>query len=452
MNYLKMDSPEISGAFLLIVFLLFLSAFFSASEAALISLGTYHRRKFREGYQATNLDFWFQHSRQVLITILVGNNIVNVALSVVMADVSYRLWHRMYLAGLVGVVTFFLVVFGEIIPKTLGKKHAEWIAPLVMVPLRFVCVLLKPITWLLIVISDFFLSAFGLKAASIFPVITEDDLRAMIAAGEEEGVIEKGEHEMIHSIFEISDTMVREIMTPRVSVVAVEETDSLAEVLDVIAREGYSRLPVYREDLDHISGIVYIKDALASELSRRKQEQAIVVRDIMRPAFFVPETNTVREVIQEMQHRHIQMAIVVDEYGGTAGLVTMEDLLEEIVGEISDEYKKERPEVQRLPDGSCLVKGALEIEKANEFFGLGVSGEKVNTLGGFILDYLGRFPQKGERFRWRGYQFIIQEADSKTIHWVRIKKVGNPTEAKYESGRDLSAKNGQQDFSPGGES
>ncbi|HOJ39780.1 MAG TPA: hemolysin family protein, partial [bacterium] len=255
------------------------------------------------------------------------------------------------------------------------------------------------------------------------------------------------EREMIHSIFKIGDTMVRDIMTPRVSIVAVEETDSLAHIMEVIVREGYSRLPVYHEDLDHIIGIVYIKDAVAASLSAHGKE-GCVARDIIRPPFFVPETNTVQELIQELQHRHQQMAIVIDEYGGTAGLVTMEDLLEEIVGEIGDEYKKEKPDVQSLPDGSYLVRGALEIEKANELFNLGVSEDKVKTLAGFILDYFGRFPRRGERFRWRSYHIVIQEADDKAIQWVRLRKVNPLTEEKYGSGGNLPPETGEKGTSP----
>jgi len=439
-----MNEADLGWSVFAVVFLLLLSAFFSATEAALISLGTYHRRKLGEKPRPGNLEFWFQHPRMVLITILAGNNIVNVALSMLVADLSYHWFKRVYLALLIGIVTFFLVVFGEIMPKTLGKRYAEQIAPAVLVPLRWLSFLLTPITRLFLFTSDFFLSAFGLKSESVFPVLTEEDLKAMITAGEEEGVIEEEEREMIHSIFEIGDTMVREVMTPRVSIVAVEETDTLPEIMKVIVKEGYSRLPVYRDNLDHITGILYIKDAVAANLSAPSPEGTLCARDIMRPAYFVPETKTVQELIQDLQSRHLQMAIVVDEYGGTAGLVTMEDLLEEIVGEIGDEYKRERPEVQRLPDGSYLVCGWLEIEKANQLFNLGVREDKVKTLAGFILYYLGRFPQKGERFRWRWYQFIIQDADSKAIRWVRLKKVDSLTGEKHDTGGDLPAETGEK--------
>ena len=190
-----------------------------------------------------------------------------------------------------------------------------------------------------------------------------------------------------------------------------------------MVKEGYSRLPVFKENIDRITGIVYIKDLLANEEKDPSNMEKLKAKDIMRQPYFIPETKKVQDLIKELQREKIQMAIVVDEYGGISGLVTMEDLLEEIVGEISDEYKKEMEEIIPLSDKSYMVKGSLEIEKANEKLKLGLPEGKVETVAGFVLDFMGKLPKKGEKFTYRDYEFIIQEADRKKIKWVKIRKV-----------------------------
>ncbi|MGB9643059.1 MAG: hemolysin family protein, partial [Candidatus Ratteibacteria bacterium] len=185
-----------------------------------------------------------------------------------------------------------------------------------------------------------------------------------------------------------------------------------------VAKEGYSRYPVYRGNFDTIEGIVYLKDIIARGFERAD----LLAKDIMRKAYFVPETKKINDLMKELQSQQIQMAIVVDEYGGTAGLVTMEDLVEEIVGEISDEYKHDGDDYQQLSDGSYLVKGSMEIEKANDYLGLDLPKGEFETVAGFIMEYLGKLPRKGEKFIYKGNIFNIHEAHEKTIKWVRIRK------------------------------
>ncbi len=213
--------------------------------------------------------------------------------------------------------------------------------------------------------------------------------------------------------------MVSEVMIPRVNIIAVDVNATTKEILSLVAREGYSRYPVYRGNFDTIEGIVYLKDIIAKGPERGD----LTAREIMRKAYFIPETKKINELMRELQLQQIQMAIVIDEYGGTAGLVTMEDLIEEIVGEISDEYKHETKDYQLLSDGSYLVKGSMEIEKANEKLEIGVPKGEFETVAGFIMEHLGKLPMKGEKFIYKGKVFIIHESHEKTIKWVRIRNL-----------------------------
>ena len=436
-----MSDPAFIGYIVLILILICLSAFFSASETAFISLGSYHLQKLlKKDKRAKRLRFWFANPNKVLITTLVGNNLVNIFAAVLAAAISYRRFEKISTAVITLIMAFVILVFAEIIPKSIAKKSAGKIAIKVAIPVKILVFILTPLSAIFVFFSNAVVKIFGGRIESILPVLTEEDLKAMISAGEEEGIIEEEGREMIHSIFEFGDKMVREIMTPRVDIVSVEEETPVGEILKLIAHEGFSRLPVLKENIDEIVGIVYIKDIIAKEIN--EPEKSIKAKDIMRVPYFVPETKKVQELMNELQEEKLQMSIIVDEYGGTAGLITMEDLVEEIVGEIADEYKKEVSEFQELPDGRYLIKGNVEIERVNDELGLDLPEDKVDTVAGFILDHLGTFPEKGEKFQYGNYQFVIQEADDKAIKWVCLKKIvesSSEKKEKNEPGRNHSA-------------
>ncbi|MGB9677646.1 MAG: hemolysin family protein [Candidatus Ratteibacteria bacterium] len=412
------------SSYLTILLLIFLSAFFSASETAFISLGKYHYQKLLEidRKKGEKLRFWFENPEKILITTLVGNNFVNILASVFATTIFYQHFHKVIPSVIAGVMVFIILVFGEIIPKSIAKKHSEKIALLTSYPLKIFYIVFYPIVKILLFISNIFLVIFREKIDTIIPVLTEEDIKAMILAGEEEGVIEKEEKEMIHSIFEFGDMMVKEIMTPRVNIVAVEENTSLEDIVKKISISGYSRIPVYKENIDKITGIVYIKDIVA-----RQTEDAwkkLKAKDIIRNVYFVPETKKVIELLRELQMLKLQMTIVIDEYGGTAGLITVEDLIEEIVGEISDEFKIDEKKYIKISDEKYLVKGTMEIEKVEELFGIKIPEEiDIETIAGFVLSYFGRFPKKGEEFEYDNYKFIVQDADEKIIKWVKVEKL-----------------------------
>ncbi|MCM8815916.1 MAG: hemolysin family protein [Candidatus Omnitrophica bacterium] len=405
---------------IILVLLVGLAAFFAASETAFVSLGTYHLKKLEgQDPRRKKLEFWFRYPNRILTSTLVGNTIVESLASIVAASIAYKSSGKISLGIMAFFVMFLILVFGEIIPKNLGKKYAEKFVNYAIIPMKISTLVLEPINRFLLGFAEVLLSLFRVNIDSILPVLTEDDIKAMISAGEEEGLIEEEERQMIHSIFELGDKMVSEVMIPRVNIVAVDTDATIKEILSLVAKEGYSRYPVYRGNLDTIEGIVYLKDIIAKGLERSD----LTAKEIMRKAYFVPETKKINELMRELQLQQIQMAIVVDEYGGTAGLVTMEDLVEEIVGEISDEYKHEAKDYQLLSDGSYLVKGSMEVEKANEQLDLQLPKGEFETIAGFVMEYLGKLPMKGEKFIYKGKIFIIHEAHEKTIRWVRIRKL-----------------------------
>ncbi len=261
---------------------------------------------------------------------------------------------------------------------------------------------------------------------------TEEDFHRLIDEGEEEGIIEEEEHELIHGVFTFMDTIVREVMVPRVEIAACPLTASLNDVLDIIIEKGHSRVPVYDQRMDDIVGIVYAKDLLKVYSSDKKD---VKIKEIMRPSYFVPETKKIIDLFKEFQVQKMHMAIVVDEYGGTAGLVTIEDLLEELVGEIQDEYDNEGERLVQLNDNTISVDAHIDIEDIEEFFGCEIPKEDFETVGGLLFHLFERIPKEKEEIVFQGLRFIIRKADERRLWRVEISKL-----------EDDKAKNGQENL------
>ena len=263
-----------------------------------------------------------------------------------------------------------------------------------------------------------------LKLLSKHKINTEEELQEVIDEGEKDGLIEEEEKEMIHSIFEVGDTVVREILIPRVDMDCINCEISLAELLEFAISSGHSRIPVYKERVDNIVGIIYSKDLLKycindTSSSNKKIES---IEKLIRPPYFVPETKPVLELLKEFQKQKIHMSIVIDEYGGTAGLITLEDILEEIVGEIMDEYDEEEKLISIIEEGTTiLASGKLEIEKLEDFFGITVEKD-FETVGGFIINLLGRVPKEGEQINYENLLFTIKKSTQRKISKVEIRK------------------------------
>jgi putative hemolysin len=317
--------------------------------------------------------------------------------------------------GLVFQVVLFFVI-GEAAPKTWAIQHTDRAALLVS-GFLFAVTNFPPLRALsrgLIQLANLILPGHGLKEG---PFVTEDDLRTMADVAADEEVIEREERQLIHSIFEFGDTVVREVMVPRPDMVAIEADATIEAAIERAIAAGYSRIPAYEDTTDNIIGLVYLKDLVQRARAGGGDEP---VRVVLRPAVFVPEQKRVAELLREMQSKQFHMAVVIDEHGGTAGLITLEDLLEEIVGEIIDEYDVETPGVERLPDGSLRVPGRTAIDEVSEVLGLELPDTEWDTVGGLVFNLLGHVPDEGEGVRFQDLEFRTERVQGRRIVSVRI--------------------------------
>lgn len=415
-----MDASRYAVELLVLGILLLLSAFFSGSETALFAANRLKLRHLKEegnGGARAALRLLEQPAR-LLSTLLIGNNIVNTAVAVVATATLVRvLGPERGSVYAFGIVTILLLLFGEITPKTFAAHHAERLSVLAARPVQWVSVLLSPIIRLLSLVTNLFARPLGGRVRPDAPMVTEEEIQILVRMGEEQGVLEQEEREMIHSIFEFGDTVVREIMVPRVDMVAVEADEPVEALLDIVRTHGHSRIPVYDDTVDQIVGLVHVKDLLADRREGRLEGKA---RDFVRPPYFVPDTKRLDELFKEMRRKKVHMAIAVDEYGGTAGLVTIEDLLEEIVGPIQDEYDTEEPPIKVLSDHVALVDGAVHLEDVNAALGIELPAGEVDSVGGFVTSLLGHVPTQGERAEYEGVQFSIERVDGHRIAQVRV--------------------------------
>jgi CBS domain containing-hemolysin-like protein len=320
------------------------------------------------------------------------------------------------------VMTILTFIFAEVAPKTYAVQQTDRaalaVAPVVYVLTRLP--VLGPLTRLLIGIGNVVTPGKGLKSG---PFVSEEEIRAMVDEAERGAVIEEEEREMIHSIFEFGDTILREVMTPRPDMVAVPVSTSLQEVLELILRSGYSRIPVYQDDIDNVVGLAYAKDVLR-RLHDGQADKPLA--DILRPAPIMPESMKAAECLREMRRRKSHMVIVIDEYGGTAGLVTIEDLLEEIVGEITDEYDQEDPNVEPLPDGDYRVNARLGIDEVNELLDVQLPSTEWDTIGGLLINLVGGVPREGQELEFQGLRLTAERVQGRRIGRVRIRRVAPP--------------------------
>jgi magnesium and cobalt exporter, CNNM family len=320
------------------------------------------------------------------------------------------------------VMTVLTFIFAEVAPKTYAVQQTDRaalaVAPVVYVLTRLP--VLGPLTRLLIGIGNVVTPGKGLKSG---PFVSEEEIRAMVDEAERDDVIEEEEREMIHSIFEFGDTILREVMTPRPDMVAVPVSTSLQEVLELILRSGYSRIPVYQDDIDNVVGLAYAKDVLR-RLHDGQADKPLA--DILRPAPVMPESMKAAECLREMRRRKSHMVIVIDEYGGTAGLVTIEDLLEEIVGEITDEYDQEDPNVEPLPDGDYRVNARLGIDEVNELLDVQLPSTEWDTIGGLLINLVGGVPREGQELEFQGLRLTAERVQGRRIGRVRIRRVAPP--------------------------
>lgn len=420
---------------LLLGVLITLNAFFAASEMAVVTLNKVRlRHKVEEGNRTARIvERLATDSGRLLATIQVGVTLVGF-LAAATAAVSLSEPLGQALAAIpvafvqdnaLGIATLLItlalalvmLLVGELVPKNLALRHSERIAFAVAVPIDLLARIFSPIVSTLVFLTNKISAALGAQAPSSMPFITQDEIKAMVDAGEEGGVIEEDEKEMIYSIFEFGDTLAREVMVPRIDIVAVDAETPLLQALDVVMKEGHSRIPVYQGSIDNIIGLLYAKDLL---VYLRDGKHNVPLTSILRPAYFVPETKKVDDLLRELQARRVHMAIVVDEYGGTAGLVTVEDLLEEIVGEIQDEYDEEEPTIERVSDNEYIFDAGVNLDDVNDLLRVELPDTGGDTLGGFIYTQLGRVAAVGDEIRVGDLTITVLSVAGRRIRKVRV--------------------------------
>ena len=414
---------------MLLVILLVLSAFFSGSETAITSFSELRLKHLLEREKnrrrAKALEHLLSEPNDLITCLLIWNNLVNVGASALATLLFLRLLPTglpAYVSGLVTtfVMTALLLLFGEITPKNLAKNRAETVALKVIVPVWQLTRATYPVVRALRAISTGMLRPFGEQLLSREGApLSEDQLVTFIEEGEERGIIPVQDGEMMKRILSLDEITAEEVMVPRTEMQAIEANTSLEEVLQFVVTDGHSRYPVYEEVRDNVIGILYVKDLLRTVLNSGKDTP---LRKLLRPAYYTPTTKPVNVLLREFQRERVHMAVVVDEYGGVAGIVTLEDILEEIVGEIEDEYDRPRSRqlIRRLSATEAVVDGDAEVRLVNRTLGLELPEDEAVTIAGLILEKLGDIPDPGARLQIDGALLTVEGATEREITSVRV--------------------------------
>jgi putative hemolysin len=370
------------------------SALLTGAEAAYFSLGR-ARLKQMSGHRSAGAPLrpLIERPHDLQVTLLVGITLINIGSSALAAAVAQELFGHRGLAVAIGVMVFMLTVFGEVLPMTIAVQHPVRFSTLVSWPVAALSWVLTPVRKTLATLTMLTVRAVGQRRAGE-PELTEDELRTLVDVGTSEGVVDREERDMIHRVFELEDTLVRSVMVPRTDIFCLDVETPVERILPALREHLHSRVPVYEGTIDAIIGVLYTKDLLGH---LRGLPPGFELRSVLHPPYFVPESKRADALLQEFQAKKLHLAIVVDEYGGTAGLVSMEDLLEELVGEIVDEYDEPERLIQALGPNTFRVAGKLPIDDLNDVTGLKISNDAYDTVGGWVLDLFGRVPRKAER-------------------------------------------------------
>lgn len=431
---------DLWGNILLISILIGITAFFSSSEIAIISLNdTKLKHQADEGDEkAKIINNLTKEPSKFLATVQIGITLAGLMSSAIVALITEE-----YLPSLIKnlnipflsssskgisvfigtmIISYILLVLGELAPKRLALQKAESISRFVAKPIQTVSKIASPFVKMLTVSTNFVVKLLGGDPEAINQEkITEEEIRMMINVGEEKGVLMESEREMIDSIFEFDDTFAKEVMTPRIDMVCVSVDATFDEVIDMAVKEQFSRMPVFEESIDKIIGILNLKDLF--DVFKRKSAETFSVKSFLRPALFVPENQKIDDILKRLQAKRTEIAIVVDEYGGTAGLITTEDLVEEIVGNILDEYdEEEMKDIEKIDENTYIASGLLSIGQLNDELNLELPEEGADTIGGFVLGILGRIPGSEERptIEYEDYVFKIEEMEERRVEKVKI--------------------------------
>ena len=402
------------GSIIVLVILILLSGVFSSTEIAMFSLSELKIRLLVEMNvrNAKTLQYLREHTHKLLITILIGNNVVNIAGASMATALAINIFDSAAVGIATGVMTLLILVFGEIIPKAYATRYAKQIglfmAPIIMALSK----ILTPLVWVFEKITK---SVVPEDANE--PQITEEEVRDLVKMSEEEGSIKQQEEEMIQNIFKLDDTHAVDVMTARPDVFALENNLKVKDVLKLIKEKGYSRVPVYEEDLDTVVGVLYAKDLLGASLETN-------INTLLRDPFFVPESKRVDNLLREFKQKKVHLAIVVNEHGTTVGVITIEDLIEEIVGEIYDETdpEEEAVPIKEIGPHNYIIEGKTEIDEVEKALKIKLHEKDSSTLSGFMMHQLKKVPDNGDSFSFGGFRFIVRKVESQRVEKVEIIK------------------------------
>jgi putative hemolysin len=400
---------------------LVLAALAASAETSLTSISRVRLRQLVEQKvpQAIVIERLHKDPNGYLSTILIVNTVAIIVASSAATLLALHLYHERVAEWLVSLVLSLVVLLAcEITPKTLALQRAERVALRMARLVAAATFVMRPIVFVLTSVTRLILRMVGGKAQVRGPFVTEEELKMLVSVGEEEGVLEEEEREMIHGIFEMGDMSVREVMVPRTDLVAIEANEPVEKAVDLVTKHGHTRIPVYEGNLDHIVGVLYAKDLLRAVV--RGEQKSL--REIARKPFFTPESNKVQDVLRDLRKNRVHMAIVVDEYGGTAGAVTIEDILEEIVGPIQDEYDVgEEDEMQFVNPNEVVLDGRVSVDDVNELLKLNIAADDYDTVGGYVLNQLGAAPKVGATLKLGNAELRVEAVQGTRIKKVRIR-------------------------------
>ncbi len=422
---------------LYIVFLLIcilLSAFFSSSETAFISLERFRIQHMVETKvkRAKRVSKMLERPDKFLSTILLGNNLVNTAAAALATILAVSIWGQ-ELGVIIATfgMAFVLLIFAETVPKTFANRHAEKLSLLFVRPVEIISWLFSPVVLILSWLASKLTKLVG---GTPVPqsIVSDEEIRTMITVGHKEGTVEEAEADMLHAVFDFGDSPVSEVLVPRPEVVGIQKGETLAEFLKKYSESPISRFPVYEDNMDNVVGILSIKDVLMGVAKGSITTEA-PIDELIRPAYFTPETKRISELFSEMRDKNYRMAIVVDEYGGTAGIVSLSRLMEEIVGPVGDELAEAEKEFESINEYTFQVDGSMRIEEANEELNLELPEGDYETVAGFILHLIGHIPKQGKQLKYKGLKMVITKMKGHKIEEILLtkekkKKDASPTD------------------------
>ena len=405
----------------LFIVLLFLSALFSSLETAFFHIKSLNNVN-------NNVKSLLKRPKKLLSTLITGNTIVNIAIGSLAATYTVNNLSQVYNLSIstlliieVIVVTFLVLVFGEIIPKTYAISKSEKLANSSSKIVRVIVFILYPFAFIFYKITDLVIKILPIKEEQIFD--SEEELMMLAEVGEEDGTLEHEESDMIQSVLEFKNKLVKEIETPRVDIVSLDSISSLDEAMDLIMNKKFSKIPVYKDTIDNIKGILYAKDIIPYLIGSRPKVDLL---RLTRDPYFIPETKPIDEVMQEFKLKKTSIAVVVDEWGGTSGILTLEDIVEEVMGELRDPFDKEEYEIIKNEDGSATVDGSINIYDIEEYFEIEFPDDRdYDTLAGFILDDIGDIPNQGEKVTLNSYLFTVIKVESNRIDKIKVENLIN---------------------------